>query len=366
VETMTLLIVIGVSYCWTVAAVARERCGEQMPSLKLWKWLTQTWEKIHNRNSVNLQPFSSLMEAQLWYEWRCKGVALPIIVSVLLVFSGTIVLARFVVLGGLQTHLQDLHEGLLAGGSLLPLAAALAGILLGSTSSGNRTRHHNSTIRDLDLQNGFDQMGHFLATRPVSNSAYAGAILRTAVKSVGISWALWVAAVGGAILLAGITGAMPQHILPPPMETWFLPFTLLGAWIGITSVATAVLSGRAAVFAAILVLVLPGGILATNLAQQFASPELRIQLVNILSFVVALGIIGGTVSAFVQAGIRCLVRTSLVFGLCVTWLTIAVLAWVLGPSDLRVTAVPSIVAFAALVVLPFATTPLAIAWNRHR
>jgi hypothetical protein len=45
---------------------------------------------------------------------------------------------------------------------------------------------------------------------------------------------------------------------------------------------------------------------------------------------------------------------------------LTLLALLLRPPGLAIAAYPWIPAFVALVILPVATTPLAIEWNRHR
>lgn len=366
VELLTMLSAIALSFVLTLVVVARDRCGEQTSSLKLWRWLALTWDRISSKASRNQQPFSTTMEAQLWSEWRSKGCALPIIVSGMIVVIGIVVLFRFAVLSQRVHHLTDLHEALLVCGVLYPLLAALCGGLLGSTSSGSGIRHHNATIRDLGDQPMFDQMGHFQATLPISNRSFADAMLRTAAKSILLSGSLWAFAFGAVLTLAAINDALPEHILPSPIERWFLPMILLGAWIGITLIATIVMTGRIAFFFGGLVVIVFGGSLLATISEQFVPAEVQHQLAQLLIIAVSLGIIVTTSLALVLANRHGMQSGAGVFKSISAWLFLSLLAVILRPESLPPAAYLSMIAFAALVVFPCSAAPLAIAWNRHR
>lgn len=86
----------------------------------------------------------------------------------------------------------------------------------------------------------------------------------------------------------------------------------------------------------------------------------------VLSIAVAVVVLGGTMLAFSAALRDCLIASRSA-GLCgVFWIALTAFAILFRPPALGFFAFPLISSFAALVVLPFATTPLAIAWNRHR
>ena len=83
-------------------------------------------------------------------------------------------------------------------------------------------------------------------------------------------------------------------------------------------------------------------------------------------FLGSTAIVAATLMAFVKAHRRRFLsrKSQCVSG--VIWIAIAIVGIAIRPADLPVVAYPMILAFSALVILPRATTPLAIAWNRHR
>ncbi len=366
VEIFTLLISFSVFSVLTVRAIARDRCGEHFRPISFWKWVERTWEQFTWTRSERDKLFRSPMEAQLWYEWRSKGIALPTIVVAVIVFGGFIFLVRVLVVGNWTEPLKELQEVMVGGGFLLSIVAGVAGLLLGTTFSGIQSRNHSATIRDLNTQSAFDQMGSFLASRPITNVRYAEVILRTAIRSVAWSWGLWALLAA----VAAVAGIVTETPLPPAISNlapyWYLPGTLLAAWIGMTCVASAVLTGRFTRFSVAFVLMIFGAVLLNLLIDHYASPQARRFLGVLLSIIMSVVVLGGTMLAFSAALRNCLIASRSA-GLCgVFWIALTAFAILFRPPALGFFAFPLISSFAALVVLPFATTPLAIAWNRHR
>jgi hypothetical protein len=80
----------------------------------------------------------------------------------------------------------------------------------------------------------------------------------------------------------------------------------------------------------------------------------------------SLVILAGTLLAFgVAWHMKLIGYSSILLGVVMS-LLIAGIAIYFAPMELFSTSYLMIAAFAALVVLPIATTPLAIAWNRNR
>lgn len=362
-ELLTLGIAGAASFAATVAVVARDRCGEQLPRLIRRDQVQQIVDLWNRRTMARLPSLSSAMQAQLWYEWRMKGVLLPLIVLTILGFAAGIVLLRLLVEG--EFEWRDLHEGLIAGGALLSLVAALTGLAVG-LSTGAAFRNHNPTLRDLTWVEGSDQMGHFLATRPLTNQAFSRAILQTAAQSVVIAWGIWSVAFWASALNAMWLQHSPDWILPPRAGLWYLMLTLLGPWAALTNVATAILSGRGARFIYVWIGLLFVGVLMTLVAEACLTAQTREWLGRMVVAAVSGAILVGTVAAFVLAKRRHLAEHRVVLCSAIGWLLMAVVAYLLRPAELPLDVLPVIAAAAALVVLPFATAPLAIAWNRHR
>ena len=365
VETATLLGFVGLAYIVTVMAVTRDRCGEPMPSLGGWKWLMRTWDAMTADSETELRPFRSPAHAQFWYEWRLKGLALPSGVVIAMIVTGGVWLIRIAAGHAGDDILMQLHVGLLAGGGCLPLMAGVIGMMVGVASIDNTARHHHATIRDLAGGNSFEEMGHFLSTRPLTNQDFAKSALKIAIRSLLISWGLWATAFAGSLLLAVLTNQIPVPLFGP-FGAWYLPLTLLGSWVAFTNLATIVLSGRGVkiIFVGVTALISYGaGMIVTK---EVFSSEAQNKVFETLMWIGSIAIIGITLLAFRRAHrFSCLsLKSQCQAGF--VGLGIVILAIALRPADLPVLAYPMILAFSSLVIMPLATTPLAIAWNRHR
>ncbi|MFM7869483.1 MAG: hypothetical protein ACKPHU_35130, partial [Planctomycetaceae bacterium] len=63
---------------------------------------------------------------------------------------------------------------------------------------------------------------------------------------------------------------------------------------------------------------------------------------------------------------RRLLSAGFVGGCGMLWLLLTAVGLLLRPPELPAAGYPWLLSFSCLVFLPFAVTPLAIAWNRHR
>ena len=234
------------------------------------------------------------------------------------------------------------------------------------SSSEYTTRNRSETIRDLAGGINQEGMGNFQSTLPFTNSDFAQSILQTAARSILIAWGLWAAGFFGCLLIAQLMPHVPVPIFPPEFRAWYLPLTLLGPWIAMTNLSVIGLSGRAAriVFLGVSGLISYG--IGMILIKEFHSAELQSHVFEISIFLGSITIVGATVLAFVKGHRRRFLsrKSQCVSG--VIWIATAILGIATRPADLPVVAYPMILAFSALVIMPLATTPLAIAWNRHR
>ena len=365
-EICTLLLGCVVCGALTVQAIARDRCGERLQPLRLWlaveRWLEQLADRLFRTNGE----FRSATEAQLWYEWRSKGIALPVIAGGVMTVNAVVVPIRLLVEGNWGRALTDFQEFALAGGLLLPLVAGLTGLLLGSTFSGVQSRDHSATIRDMQTHGPFDQMGNFLASRPISNAQYAAVILRTAGRSAFCGWCVWAVAAGGGGMLCLLTDVALPRMVAAAGFSWYLPGTLLGTWIGITTVSAAVLTGRFSRFSMAFVAAIFGAVLFSLVTDHWASQQQRQLLVLAVSLLICLVVLLGSGLAFLVALRRRLLSAGFVGGCGMLWLLLTAVGLLLRPAELPAAVYPWLLSFTCLVFLPFAVTPLAIAWNRHR
>lgn len=365
-DGVMMLIAVAASYWLTVAAVTRDRCGERIQALRIWNILEDAMERWASRTKNNQRPFRSAEQAQLWYEWRYKGIALPVAVATLLVFAALVFVVRLAAIGNVSQLLRELQEGLIGGGGVLSLVAAITGLMVGSVSSGNQIRHHNPTIRDLANISELDHMGHFLATRPISTSTFASCILRNAGKSVLCGWAIWSLVLLLTRFVSGFAANVPAPSIPQAIESWYLPLTLLGAWIAMTTAATIMMTGRSGLFLLSTCGLLIFGFVVDIIVKELASAEAQQLLFQVWPVVFSLLVVTGTAFVIVKARRRQLLGQTGALQTVVAWIILAVIAFMLRPAELPLVAYPLIMAFSALIVLPVATAPLALAWNRNR
>lgn len=342
VEVLTLLMFAGLSYYAAVVGVARRRCGEPLPSLGIIAWVERAFDPPPDVGP----PFSSPLQAQFWMEWRKKGWAMPAVV-LFVMFIGLSIWVIFI------RKLPHLFEGFVAGGAMLTLMGFL-GMFLGNVGSNDTTF----------------EMGHFLATRPLTNTEMARTILKVLARSVLMAWTIW--AVPFAVLFAILfwNQAIP-NTSDNFLTNWgwrYFPATLLGCWTITTVLASLAMTGRSTLLAQTffgVVAFLIGEMLFSKFALS-ADARLSFDRGVLVAVGVLLGL--GTVWLFVAARRREMIGTSAVSIAASVWMVLSALIsldWMLHPArpwPLGLLAV----SVAALVVAPLAAAPLALAWNRNR
>ena len=364
-EWMTLISAAALSYFATVAAVGRDRCGEKLPSINGWKWLMQQVERRGQAAAPVLSSFNSAEAAQAWSEWRTKGIACPVIVGLILLLSALIVTIRITFVGGAIETFRSLHEGLLAGGGIFAIVAGVAGLMMGSTARMPSSRNHDLRIRDFAGHSELERMWHFLATRPISDTSYANVILRTALKSMLIAWAMWALALGTAFLIRSTLGDTIDNVIPRELGGWYFPLTLLGAWIAIANISSVMLTGRGSKFIFAGVTSVISLLLASAVLSSVVSESAQLIIGEVLMWAVSTAIIVGTALAIRKAAQLRLIERSMVSRMAAGWLAVVALALVTKPATVPAVGYALIAAFAALVVVPLTTAPLAVWWNRH-
>ncbi|MBC7817255.1 MAG: hypothetical protein IAG10_10235 [Planctomycetaceae bacterium] len=339
-DVFTLLTFAGLSYYAAVVGVARRRCGEPLPSLGIVAWFLRVCDPPPDVGA----PFATPEQAHFWFEWRRKGLIMPATV----VFGMLIGLGIWVLF---IRELKDLFEGFAAGGAMLTLMGFM-GLLLGNVGPNDAAF----------------EMGHFLATRPLTNSEMSRTLLKVLAKSVLIAWTIW--AVPFVILTAicFAKGAIPPVEILNDLGWWYFPMTLLGCWTVMSVSASISMAGRSTLLAQ-MVCGLFAVFIGLGLFYNYALPvESRLNFNRGVGIVVGVAIALGTVWAFVSARRRALIGLPTVCAAFSVWLVLSgliALDWMLHPArplPLGVT----VVGLATLVVAPLAAAPLALAWNRNR
>ncbi len=348
---------IAASYVVAVAGVGRDRRG----GTPLVVWLLRRLDGIMSRLPRRRSSFPSSARAQLWCEWREKGLVLPLLLGCfMLVLLLSIPATEFDALLLLRV---------LAAVLVLPLVlASFVGFGMGKTSFW---------AKDLGLS-------PFAATRPLSSGTLALAKLRTAALSAAAGWAvmllltvLWVVLSGSWGQVAKWWGLFCQG--RGAVEIWaVVPLALVGAigqtWAQLAAGLSTALTGRAWVVNGVTLLSLVVVAALTTAGVWTAShPDFLDTLVGVLWGVAAVALPAKLLAAWsvVRALLRQrLLEATVVAGLLGVWVVTA--GCLVGLNYLLIPdAVAPIHLLAAGIVLglplvrPLAA-PLALAWNRHR
>jgi hypothetical protein len=338
-DVITMLAVALASYWVAVKGVARNRCGEPPFSLGMLDWINRILESYTTFRSTP----ASALAAQFRFEWQRKGWLMPAGVAV-------------IVVGGLifwffdSRDPDDLFLAFLGGGGALWMFGFIGGIVFG-----------NIGRNDADFS-----MGSFVATRPIADGDLARTILKAAAVSVLLMWLIW--AFSFAILCLPLLARGSIHFAKLDEVSWLLyPATLLGPWAVTATGASLLLSGRAKLIVVTL-FTLIGAFLAGALISTLLSNELQSLLRQSATALVTSAILIGTAVLFFAAWRNRLIGRLTIFGAAAFWL-IGSLSFVLEKMRIQQLGWLEFLLLAAalaLVVLPFAAAPLAIASNRHR
>ena len=345
---------------WLVgyAGVRQGRRGEE-PN---WDWAVRWLRFLAFWRTGRREPFPSAASAQVWFEWRRVGLALP---------TMTVVVMPFVLLPLLfgQNDAIPTWRTLLGALGVPVLLAGLAG----TTVSGK-----NAWVKD------YYGVSPFTAGLPMSTAAMVGAKLKAAAISTLASWIILLGMMGVALIITGTYSEVPRwwdwalrELSPAQIAIGgFASVALLVLWTWKRMVDSLLLglTGRKWVIQGTIFV---GLALIAGLAA-FAGwvanhPDTHETMRRLLPWLVGLCVCCRL--ALAGLAMRRLLRGNFVHGKTIVrwvivWLTLAVMftgiiAWIV-PSKL----VPLYdIALAVTAMMPlarFAATPLALAWNRHR
>jgi hypothetical protein len=345
-DVFVMLVIAGASYYVGAIAVARNRRGDPPLSLGLADWLNRTFEAMLPSSEPR---FESAFRARCWVEWKRKGWIMPF---------GVLAAIPFGIVGWLVTSRQadDLLAGFFGSAIILPLLAFAAGGVFGNLGPN-------------DANYG---MGHFLATRPISNSDMARATLWMTAKSVFLGWLIW--AVACAIACACVAAAGGSALLnaflksPDDISWWYFPATLLVPWmVAATFTALGMLGRSKPVLlmlcgAVAIVLQIPmASILRLPTAERLIMQQTTIAVIGCLLIV-------GSIWIFIAARHRKLIEWQTIWVAAGVWAILTFAAIACWPAH----ASPGLLAYflaagiLTLSVVPVAAAPLAISLNRHR
>ena len=294
--------------------------------------------------------------AQFSFDWLTKGLVLPIFVA----FFGSVSL-----IGAYYKPLEWFRNYTISIPVMLMIGMGINGYFVG--------------LMDGPEQKG--RMDRFKATRPLSDWQLATSALKTGLASTLLALLISIALAGAVYLYAYGLGCSPRDLLyylfrqpAPPFRQGveyyageFCAAAMIG-WAVMGFNLSCVSTGRHLVVAAVW---MGGvGVLMLNIfVEKHLSPEQFQQVGRIFVTGLALSAVGATVFCYQQAISRRLIPgwalpAGVALGLLAVGLAFAV------PPYQGISARPewpvALVGFGAFVALPFASAPLAVAWNRHR
>ena len=305
--------------------------------------------------SLSISSPSSPTAAQFAFDWLTKGLVLPILIA----FFGTLSL-----IGAYFEPFEWFRNYTIAIPVMLMIGMALNGYFVGLMTG----------------QDAKGPMDRYRATRPLSDWQLAASAMKTGLASTLAALLISLSLAGLVFVYASLCGHSSRllftHLFNGSGELFreglsfyagsFLALAILG-WAGMGFNLTCVSTGRNLIVACIWM----GGvglmILNIVLERQLPSEQYQ-QLAQFAVTGFAVLAVGVTIYSYQQVISRGLVpRWALPAGIILGLLAVGLL-WVVSREEM--TASPmwpaAAIGLTALVALPFASAPLAIAWNRHR
>jgi hypothetical protein len=364
---------LALAYLAAVAGVSRARRGET-------GW---TWPRWFRRSEAALPrihaPFLTPSQAQLWLEWRCRGLAFPIVVACSLLFWLPIFswiasqLEKSIDDETRRQASQALQMSKFwaqAIGLLLfvpPLVASLCALNMGKLGTRKRTA----------------ALSAFLAARPLTCWQIVRVKFRLALRCTLTGWAvfvagllLWFAFGGRTEEMKGIFNVLPSAYASRPFSTIALLVggAMLWTWLEMVKGMWPSLTGRD--------WLVPAGLL--NCGQTFALAILGFNLlahppndwgafaVLLPWLTAAVVVVKGIAAGWVALALwrSRLMPPAVLAGILAAWFLLAwalvmILTDLLPPAWLSVSGLVLGIAL-CLPLTRLLLMPLAVAWNRHR
>ncbi len=346
---VTMAVLIAAAFGLSLLGVGLDRRGIRWPGMGA--VCDGLIRRFRPRQDAGLRPFSSGQAAQFWLEWRTRGIHLPLVAGLLGLF---IVVTRWFV--GPATETDTLFFALFYW--CFPLVSYGVGLTAAGTWRGKRVR------RDL---------GGFAAAQPLDTSEMGSALLRVSLGSVVVSVTILafccVAAVDLVARNIGLSGAdtggriltVSGIVAAVACVTWLL--YMLGLATAITG------RGWVAGMTGFAVLAVPVALLIASVWIGKYHERLGHLVAQSSGAWLATAAVAGLIAVYGTALRLRLVRipASVAAGLVAAGLsvTVARMLFRLDP-DAGILGLTLSISAAALIVLPFASIPTALHWNRHR
>jgi len=340
-EWAVMIAALAGSFVMGCYGMALNRCGESINTRTFEAWVLSWFESTPGGFPV----FANGASAHFWFEWKQKGWLLPGVV--LLGFFGFTFVWAIV-----DRDITNLHYAFFVGGYMLALWAFISGLLFGNYGSQD-ARH---------------EIGHFLASRPMTNRNMSGITVQAALASLALGWLFWIAGFGALHLLLNVLGIAPSVKFVEEVRWWYVPATLVFAWIALGIGLLITIAGRGVLY---FQLGLGSYIfwLIGTVALNFLSDPSWSRYFNAgCATAAGVSLIGWTLWLYLEARRRQLLGSQELLLALAAYILLAVTV-VLGISPRMLTDGPILIlglGLIAMSVAPFAGAPLGLSWNRTR
>ncbi|MCF7974204.1 MAG: hypothetical protein K9N55_10345 [Phycisphaerae bacterium] len=354
---------------WTGLAIAGAALDRRSQRIKL----TTLWNQILMaciaflpwKDCTNASP----QRALFWFHWIKKGWIMPAL-SVILMILG------YVLIWAVPRTWTDPADFIMAYFSFVFLFHIVGFPLLVSLITCQQETHNQG-------------LPTYTSSLPVSNRDMLLAYLKASLASLFMSWGIFV--IGICLLqllltIAGkghytqeffsnienLTGFFRTQVFENgnPKPKWLLQtpgMCILIAWAALGLVGSMLLTGRRSVSVTTLIILSAWPILPA-LAEAFDAPQpVFVAIYTLEACLFILGIIGGTIAAYVF-GLRkkCIPPYVAVAALGLSIVLNLIYGQFIWRSTGEILGSLALLAVVTLPLAPFATAPLALAWNRHR
>jgi hypothetical protein len=356
--------IVAFSHLATVDAVRRDRCGEYLFQFPTGQLLSRVGSWIERRLLSQPASFSTSQQAQDWHEQVTKGMGLPLVYSLisLVIVAATLCNPRNWI--GYRPLISIYESWVVLGYMLTPLAALTGFIAALSTMVGKRQERFQDVAYQIDPYD----MSTCQAVLPITSTQFAFATLKMALKSVLTTWAFWLCGFIAIYLLINFFGVtrLVETKLTKQFGSWFLPLTVLGPWVALTSVTVVMQSpsrhyaiwvGVSLIFVYVIF-----SIVALERLPPAMQNSIHLSLLGVTSTLLALA----AILAFISARYQQLLGGRSILWALITFVVLLSLAIATSPWQLPFVGYIAVTCFCLLTVAPLAFAPLAVAANRHR
>lgn len=334
-DLLLSIALIAASYVVARIFVARNRQGDYFE----WQFKIPVTIASTGFATAPTRPFRSPQEAMRWYHWRLIGWA-PIVVAI----------AVEIIIGVCLLFAEDRKnrwEILLASGFVLPALGLVPAVAAGIVNAKTKST----------------ELPQFLATRPSTNWSLTSPILEVLLKSILIAWGIWLVPIP---IFSALVPLQDLEFRSPELQwgAFYYLSILLGYWTVAALYFSLLATGRPW----LAVVAFCGPLAFAITVDNLTAGELQKEIWGIIHSLLGLGLVAGSYHAFRTAQRSGQIDSRVTLICIAIWVVLACAA----TSGIAFHKVHEIRAYlmacglTALVVLPFATLPLAVAWNRAR